>query len=122
MTTSLKRSPWGQKAKARYNAEALESRAFEDLLRIHGWDWWHVNLPMRSKAGFPDYMLMRDRLVFVELKARNPLNDRVGKLSAEQMAFNDRLRRAGAEVHTFVLPDDYEQASRTLQRGTGLPL
>ena len=110
----LRRSPWGEKAKARYNAEAEQSRTFEEWLQLHRWQWFHVNLPMRSRAGFPDYMIMRERLVFVELKARNPINGRIGKLSAEQIAFHDCLRQAGAEVHVFYLPDDWKRVDEVL--------
>lgn len=111
----LSHTPFGQKRHASYNAEALFSRTFEDLLALYRWDFFHVNLPMRSKAGFPDYMLMRERLVFVELKARNPITNKIGKLSAEQIAFHERLRRARAEVHTFLLPDDWLAVDEALK-------
>ncbi len=105
---TLQRSPWGQKAKARYNAEAQEARAFEDWLTLHRWWWWHVNLPQRSKAGFPDYVMFRERIVWVELKARNPLNNRIGKVSLEQQRFHERIKEAGGEMYVFWLPDDWK--------------
>jgi len=116
----ITRKPWGEERKGRYQAEAEQSRAFEDLLALHRVDWWHVNLPMRSKAGFPDYMLMGDGwLAFVELKAVSPTTGKTGRLSAEQIAFHERLHKAGAMVSVFVLPRDLEEANQWLKQFTG---
>lgn len=104
--------------KARYNAEAEQARTFEDWLLLHRWYFWHVNLPQRSKAGFPDYMLLRERIVFVELKARSPATGRIGKLSLEQTAFHEMIRAAGGEVHTFWLPDDWQLVHDALKHPT----
>lgn len=98
----------GADRKARYDFEAQFARTFEEWLLLHKWQWWHVNLPMRSRDGFPDYECYRERVVWVELKARNPFTGRPGKLSAEQIAFHDTIRRAGGEVHVFLLPDDWK--------------
>ena len=118
--TTMKRSPMGEKRRASYQAEAGYAKTFEETLDLHRLDYWHVNLPMRSRAGFPDYLVMGlDWHAFVELKARNPITGRIGKLSAEQRAFHETLRRAAAEIQNFLLPDDWHEVDVWLNAHTG---
>lgn len=108
------------KREAAYQAEAEQAREFEKLLALHRAEFWHVNLPMRSRAGFPDYMVWGDSwLGFVELKAVSPATGRRGRLSAEQLAFHESLLRAGHRVAVFVLPDDFPEANAWLKERTG---
>lgn len=111
----LERSQWGAKRRQNYYAEIEQSRMFEQWLQLHKWQWWHVNLPMRSRAGKPDYECYRERIVFVELKARNPITGRMGKLSAEQMAFIETIKKANGEVYVFRLPDDWDEIEKALK-------
>lgn len=46
-------------------------------------------------AGFPDLVLVRERLVFAELKAGR------GKLRPEQVEWRDRLLGSGCEWHLW---------------------
>lgn len=120
MSAELKRSTWGSKRRAGYAAEADQARIFEQLLLLHGLEWWHVNLPMRSRAGFPDYEIYGDGwIAWVELKARSPLTGKVGKLTSEQRAFHARIERGLGEVQVFRLPDDWDDVDAWLNAKTG---
>jgi hypothetical protein len=71
----------------------------------HGW-----RTPVQADGkGFPDLCLVRDRVLFVELKRDK------GKLTREQAAWVTKLRWAGAEVYVW-RPDDWEDAVRVLKR------
>jgi len=59
-------------------------------------------------AGFPDLVLARERVVFVELKAEK------GTLNDNQLAWQDALRAAGVEYHCFK-PRDWPEIERTLE-------
>jgi hypothetical protein len=52
--------------------------------------------------GFPDLVLVRDRVVYAELKRRG------GVASAEQHHWADALKAAGQEVHQWD-PGDWEE-------------
>ena len=116
----MRRSPIGQERTARYQAEQEQARAFEQLLSLHRVDYWHVNLPMRSKAGWPDYTLFGDSWhAWVELKAVSPTTGRKGKVSAEQWQWKAIIERGGGEWMTFTLPRDLEDANAWLRAKTG---
>lgn len=111
---------FGTKRRAGYAAEAEQARIFEQLLMLHGLEWWHVNLPMRSRAGFPDYEIYGEGWhAWVELKARSPITGKQGKLSAEQRTFHARIERAAGEVQVFRLPDDWDLVDAWLMAKTG---
>ncbi len=113
-SSELRRTPMGLKRRVNYQAEKKQGKVFEDWLDLHGWDWWHDNTSMRSKAGLPDYLLLRERQVWVELKARSPITNKIGKLSPEQRVFHEKLLRAGAELYVWWLPDDWPLAEKAL--------
>jgi hypothetical protein len=61
----------------------------------HGWMYYHTHDSRRSPSGFPDLVLVRERVVFLELKSDT------GELSGAQKKFIQALRRAKAEIHWF---------------------
>jgi VRR-NUC domain len=77
--------------------------------RLLGWRIFHARVARTAKgwrtavsydgAGFPDLCLVRDRVVFAEIK--------VGKnqLSPEQTAWLEALRAAGAEAYVWTDKD-----------------
>jgi hypothetical protein len=90
--------------------EAELLNAIIEAARILGWKIAHFR-PARTKygwatavqadgAGFPDLVLVRDRIVYAELKA-----DR-GRLSEIQKAWIGWLEVAGAEIYLWK-PDDW---------------
>lgn len=60
-------------------------------------------------AGFPDLCLVRDRVIFAELK-----NER-GQITEEQKAWLAALERAGAEAYVW-RPADLDEVLAVLQR------
>jgi len=94
-----------KKKLAAYQTEAAFQRAVEEKAAMLGWYTWHVNLPMRSKAGFPDVLCIKDRLLWLELKVYYE-NGKAGRVMPEQVAFHERLRAAGQEVLVVYNDDD----------------
>lgn len=83
---------------------------FRPALTARGW-----RTPVEAEgAGFPDLVLVRERVVWAELKGPR------GKLSLEQAAWIQSLRRAGQEVYVWT-PEDWTDGTieATLVRPTG---
>lgn len=59
--------------------------------------------------GFPDLVLVRERVIFAELKAKT------GRLRPDQVVWLDKLRETGAEVYVW-RPKDLEEISQVLAR------
>jgi hypothetical protein len=74
-----------------------------------GWRHFHAFNSRRSPSGYPDLTLVRDRVVWVELKSET------GKPSAAQRAWLETLEAAGGEVYIW-RPSDLEEVGRVLGR------
>lgn len=95
-----------------------------DLARTLGWRVAHFRPAVTSKgwrtpveadgAGFPDLVLVRDRVIFAELKreGESPRPNQVEWLNA--------LSRAGAEVYVWTLAD-YDEIASILSRRVPRP-
>lgn len=79
------------------------------LAHLQSWLCYHTFDSRRSAAGFPDLTLVRERVVFIELKTDT------GKLSASQEHWIAALRKAGAEVHVF-RPSQWDEIEDVLRR------
>jgi hypothetical protein len=51
-----------------YATEAQWQKLITDYADAHGWLWYHVTDSRKDKAGFPDLVLVRERVIFAELK------------------------------------------------------
>jgi hypothetical protein len=60
-------------------------------------------------AGFPDLVLVRDRVIFAELKSET------GQISLHQAVWEDALRNAGAEYYCWK-PSDWDEIEANLRR------
>jgi VRR-NUC domain len=80
-----------------------------DLAHTLGWLTYHTHDSRRSQPGFPDLVLVRDRIIFVELKSER------GKLTADQEKWGWALYDAGAEIYDW-RPSDWPQVKRILTR------
>lgn len=68
-------------------------RTVVDLAKQLGWRHYHTFDSRRSTHGFPDLVLVRDRVLYLELKREK------GRLTDEQIDWLRRLRAAGAEAY-----------------------
>jgi hypothetical protein len=69
---------------------------------------YHTQHSLGSDPGFPDWVFVRDRVVFAELKGDG------GKLSLAQARWVDGLSAAGAEIHVW-WPTDWDDVVRVLR-------
>lgn len=84
---------------------------------------YHVHRADRSPAGYPDWTLVRDRIIFAELKRQPPMSKRdptrelsassIHPLSDLQRDFLDGIARAGGEAYVWV-PSDLAEISSIL--------
>jgi|SRR6185437_4176789 len=79
----------------RFANEKAFQQWLTDVAESFGWKWYHVHDSRRSKAGFPDLVLWRERVLFVEVKMDN------GVVTAAQANMLDELRAAGAEAYLW---------------------
>jgi hypothetical protein len=78
---------------------------FRPALTRHGW-----RTPVQADgAGWPDLVLVRERVVFAELKAHR------GRLSVAQKEWVGRLRTAGGEVYVWD-PSQWDDVLDVLRR------
>lgn len=93
-------------------AELLEKQiqsAILDIARVLGWRVYHTFDSRKSQAGFPDLVLVRDRVIYAEVKraGQKPRQSQVDWLNA--------LSRAGAEVYVWT-EDDYDEVASILSQ------
>ncbi len=69
--------------------------AVEELATHLGWGHYHTYDSRRSKAGFPDLVLWRGRVLFIELKSTK------GNLRRDQDDTLQQLAAAHAHVHIW---------------------
>ncbi len=79
-----------------------------DLAFALQWDAYHTHDSRGSQPGFPDLVLVRDRVIFAELKTER------GRTTAQQYGWQLRLKDAGAETYIW-RPRDYPQVEQTLR-------
>ncbi len=80
-----------------------------DLARLYGWKVYYHPYSLGADAGFPDLVMVRDRVIFVELKGPK------GRLSVEQERWIQALDAAGAEWYVW-WPDDLDKVEEVLRR------
>ena len=108
---------WGAKRRASEHAEAAFQAQVEQLAQYLGWWPVHIYNTQRSKAGIPDLILIRERVVWAELKATSRLTGRTGKLMPEQENFRDMLLAAGQEWYKWTdSNDDWEEIQKVLAK------
>lgn len=78
-----------------------------ELATLYRWVWYHTHDSRRSPAGFPDLVLVRNRVLFRELKTDK------GDLTTEQLCWLHLLHDAGADVGVW-RPADLERVKQEL--------
>ena len=75
-----------------------------------GWNLtYHVRYTQGSRPGFPDQVLIRDRIIFAELKREK------GAPTDHQVEFLDGIAKAGGEVYLW-RPSDLEEIGQILSK------
>lgn len=102
-------------------SEATFQRQVLQLAALTGWRSFHARKSRTAKGahitavagdgiGFPDLVLVREKVLFVELKALG------GKLRPEQAQWRDALLAAGAEWRYWT-PGSWREIEHELKRG-----
>lgn len=90
----------------------VSERAFQtgvlELARRYHWLTYHTHDSRRSQPGFPDLVMVRERVVFAELKASAAITD-------SQATWLRSLREAGAEVCVWT-PNDWPEIELALSK------
>lgn len=94
------------KAPAPISERALQE-AILQAAELGGWLAYHTHDSRRSAAGFPDLVLVREAVVFLELKSEQ------GRLTPAQIEWIDRLHAAGEEAYV-IRPADLDATIRML--------
>lgn len=104
--------PLDQITEKAWTAQLVGTRGNPGLARTLGWTMaYHVLRSKGSEPGFPDWVLARERVIFLELKTE------LGKVSDAQRGWLRALLDGGAEAY-LVRPSDLEDIARVLsQRG-----
>jgi hypothetical protein len=77
------------------------------LAKRLGWRCYHTRDSRKSTAGFPDLVLVRDKVMFAELKAED------GKPTADQSNWLEAIQLAGSFAYLW-RPSDWADIERLL--------
>ena len=80
-----KDNPMKPQTEKQFQAKIIE------VAKLFGWHYYHPYDSRRSPPGFPDLVLVKDRVLFRELKTEK------GRLTAYQIAWGKRLMDAGSD-------------------------
>ena len=83
--------------------------AIVDIARLLHWRSYHTFDSRKSEAGFPDLVLVRERVIYVEVKRSGQ------RPRPEQVEWLNALAAAGAEVYVWT-EDDYDEAASVLSQ------
>jgi hypothetical protein len=84
-------------------------KAITDLAERNAWDWHHQTVSKKSKEGWPDLMLFRERIVAIEVKVEPD------KPTAAQLRWLDIINAAGGEAFV-AYPADWAKVVEVLTR------
>lgn len=102
-------TPLDELTEKQFEQQLIGSKGKPGVARVLGWRCYHVLRSKGSEAGYPDWTLVRDRVVFLELKRET------GVLSDAQREWLGALRAAGAECYV-VRPRHLDQITDVLRR------
>ena len=89
-------------------SEKQFQQAVIDFAILKGWKYYHTYNSRRSVPGFPDLVLVRERVIFVELKREG------GKLTEAQHEWCAAISHAkNGEVYIW-RPSDWPEIERVL--------
>lgn len=94
-----------------WETEAAWKSKVTQAARLCGWLTYHTYDSRRSDEGFPDLVLVRERVIFAELKT----NAKQSKLSNMQVVWKQSLEDAGAEIYVW-RPADWDEITKLLAK------
>ena len=80
------------------------------IAKAFGWTWFHPYDSRKSTPGFPDLVLVRERILYRELKTDNKRS----KLTAHQKAWGEKLTHAGGDWDVW-RPKDVDKIKEDLK-------
>lgn len=90
-----------------FDSEKVFMAAVMEEAKRHGWRVYHAHNSRKSAAGFPDLVLVRERVLWAELKAD------AGAVTADQANWIEDLAAAGQDVHIW-RPADWHKILHVL--------
>ena len=91
-----------QERRLRAVTEKELDQSVHELCDLYGWKRYHTFRSDKSPAGFPDLVLVRERIIYAELK-RETANP-----TREQSRWLEALRQGRGEVYV-IRPRDLQQ-------------
>lgn len=85
--------PLAELTEKQFEQQLIGSNGRPGIARVLGWKAYHTLRSKGSEPGYPDWTLVRDRVVFIEAKREK------GILSDAQRAWIAALVKADAEVY-----------------------
>ena len=85
--------PLDELTEKQFEQQLIGSKSKPGIARMLGWRCYHTLRSKGSEPGYPDWTLVRDRVVFLELKRE------AGVVSDAQRAWIAALVRAQAEIY-----------------------
>lgn len=115
----MQRTGWNSaKSQERSKAEKRFQAAVEELAVYLGWFPVHVLNMRGTAAGLPDLILIRERVVWAELKAYSDTTGKAGVFFGAQERFRDLLLNAGQEWYLWYDDSDgWKEIKAVLSRG-----
>ena len=90
-------------------AETQFQNAIIELALLRGWLYYHPYDSRRSVPGFPDLTLVRDKVIFAELKKPK------AKLTEAQQKWHDAINASDNGIAYVWRPEDWDEIERVLK-------
>ena len=90
-----------------FDTEKAFMAAVMQEAKRRGWRMYHTHNSRKSAAGFPDLVLVRERVLWIELKTD------AGTVAADQANWLEDLAAAGQDVHVW-RPKDWPEILHAL--------
>lgn len=86
-------TPLDELTEKQFEQQLIGSKSRPGIARVLGWKAYHTLRSKGSEPGYPDWTLVRDRVVFIECKTET------GRVSQAQREWFTALIAADAEVY-----------------------
>jgi hypothetical protein len=101
-TSKIVERNWRSMTEKQFAAEV------EPLFKLYHWKYYHTFNSQHSVPGFPDYVAIREKVIFIELKTET------GKITPAQIEWIKALRKAKQQVYIW-RPSDFDLIVKALR-------